>query len=112
MFKGPADIAVEEVHTILRQIVFRTLESEDCKGLQQYAHLKREIAQTAAATLGGLDPNHPCAPCCNQRQDAGPSLWLGKLFPSITAAALALCLRLPAFMTMCSVGLDAIRCVH
>ncbi|KAK9831821.1 hypothetical protein WJX74_010754 [Apatococcus lobatus] len=51
MFKGPADIAVEEVHTILRQIVFRTLESEDCKNLQQYAHLKREIAQTAAATL-------------------------------------------------------------
>ena len=57
MFKGPADIAVEEVHTILRQIVFRTLESEDCKALQQYTHLKREIAQTAAATLGMLDPD-------------------------------------------------------
>ena len=54
MFKGPADIAVEEVHTILRQIVFRTLESEDCKNLQQYTHLKREIAQTAAATLGAF----------------------------------------------------------
>ena len=64
MFKGPADIAVEEVHTILRQIVFRTLESEDCKALAQYTHLKREIAQTAAATLGAV-PLRPgtCLTC-------------------------------------------------
>lgn len=74
MFKGPADIAVEEVHTILRQIVFRTLESEDCKGLQQYAHLKREIAQTAAATLGMLDPTHP-SPVSQGRMQGHCSGW-------------------------------------
>ncbi|KAK9829182.1 hypothetical protein WJX72_004363 [[Myrmecia] bisecta] len=54
LFKGPADIAVEEVHTVLRQIVFRTLESEECRQLQQYTSLKREIAQCAASTLEGM----------------------------------------------------------
>ena len=49
--QGPADIAVEEVHAILRQIVARTIESEECKGLAQFTMLKREIATTAAASL-------------------------------------------------------------
>lgn len=49
--QGPADTAVEEVHSILRQIVARTIESEDCKGLAQFTLLKREIATTAAQSL-------------------------------------------------------------
>lgn len=52
--QGPADVAVEEVHSILRQIVARTIESEDCKGLAQFSLLKREIATTAAASLEGM----------------------------------------------------------
>ena len=49
--QGPADTAVEEVHSVLRQIVARTIESEDCKGLAQFTLLKREIATTAATAL-------------------------------------------------------------
>ena len=49
--QGPSDVAVEEVHAILRQIVARTLESEECKGLAQFNLLKREIATTAASSL-------------------------------------------------------------
>lgn len=49
--QGPADVAVEEVHAILRQVVARTIESEECKGLAQYTILKREIATNAAASL-------------------------------------------------------------
>lgn len=45
---------MEEVHAILRQIVARTLESEDCKGLVQYGQLKREIATTAAGALESM----------------------------------------------------------
>ena len=52
--QGPADIAVEEVHAILRQIVARTIESEECKGLAQFTHLKREIATTAASSLESM----------------------------------------------------------
>lgn len=52
--QGPADVAVEEVHSILRQIVARTIESEDCKGLAQFSLLKREIATTAATSLEGM----------------------------------------------------------
>ena len=51
LLQGPADTAVEEVHSVLRQIVARTIESEDCKGLAQFTLLKREIATTAAAAL-------------------------------------------------------------
>ena len=51
--QGPADVAVEEVHSILRQIVARTIESDDCKGLAQFSLLKREIATTAGGLLGG-----------------------------------------------------------
>jgi hypothetical protein len=51
LFKGPSDLAVEEVHAILRQIVARTLESEDCKALAQYGQLKREIATCASLAL-------------------------------------------------------------
>ena len=47
-------MAVEEVHSILRQIVARTIESEDCKGLAQFSLLKREIATTAATSLEGM----------------------------------------------------------
>ncbi len=54
LFKGPSDVAVEEVHAILRQIVARTLESEECKGLAQYGQLKREIATTGAAALESM----------------------------------------------------------
>ncbi|KAK9846015.1 hypothetical protein WJX81_008471 [Elliptochloris bilobata] len=51
LFKGPADIAVEEVHAILRQIVARTIAGEECKQLAQYTQLKREIATCAANAL-------------------------------------------------------------
>ena len=54
LFKGPSDVAVEEVHAILRHIVARTLESEDCKGLAQYGQLKREIATCAASALESM----------------------------------------------------------
>ena len=54
LFKGPSDVAVEEVHAILRHIVARTLESEECKGLAQYGQLKREIATCAAAALEAM----------------------------------------------------------
>lgn len=54
LFKGPSDVAVEEVHAILRHIVARTLESEECKGLAQYGQLKREIATCAAAALESM----------------------------------------------------------
>jgi ribosome-binding factor A len=54
LFKGPSDVAVEEVHAILRQIVARTLESEDCKALAQYSQLKREIATCAASALESM----------------------------------------------------------
>lgn len=47
-------MAVEEVHSILRQIVARTIESDDCKGLAQFTLLKREIATTAAASLESM----------------------------------------------------------
>lgn len=49
--QGPSDVAVEEVHAILRQIVARTIESEECKGLAQFTALKREIALSAAGSL-------------------------------------------------------------
>ena len=39
------------MHSVLRQIVARTIESEDCKGLAQFTLLKREIATTAATAL-------------------------------------------------------------
>ena len=45
---------MEEVHAILRQIVARTIESEECKGLAQFTHLKREIATTAASSLESM----------------------------------------------------------
>lgn len=54
LFKGPSDVAVEEVHAILRQIVARTLESEECKSLAQYSQLKREIATCAAGALESM----------------------------------------------------------
>jgi len=54
LFKGPSDVAVEEVHAILRHIVARTLEGEECKGLAQYGQLKREIATCAAAALESM----------------------------------------------------------
>lgn len=52
--QGPADVAVEEVHSILRQIVARTIESDECKGLAQFSLLKREIATTSATSLEGM----------------------------------------------------------
>ena len=54
LFKGPADIAVEEVHAILRQIVARTIAGEECKQLAQYTQLKREIATCAANALEAM----------------------------------------------------------
>lgn len=50
--QGPADIAVDEVHMVLRQVVDITAKSEDCKALQRYQQLKREIVQTANQSLG------------------------------------------------------------
>ena len=52
LFKGPADVAVEEVHAVLRSIVASSINSEDCKSLVQYTGLKRDIVQTAGAALG------------------------------------------------------------
>lgn len=52
LFKGPADTAVGEVHHVLRSIVASTINSEDCKNLQQYTSLKREIVATASSSLG------------------------------------------------------------
>ena len=52
LFKGPADTAVGEVHHVLRSIVASTINSEDCKNLQQYTSLKREIVTTASSSLG------------------------------------------------------------
>ena len=54
LFKGPSDVAVEEVHAILRHIVARSLEAEECKALAQYGQLKREIATCAAAALESM----------------------------------------------------------
>ncbi|KAL3138117.1 hypothetical protein ABBQ38_005347 [Trebouxia sp. C0009 RCD-2024] len=51
LFKGPADTAVGEVHHVLRSIVASTINSEDCKNLQQYTSLKREIVATASSSL-------------------------------------------------------------
>ena len=42
------------MHSILRQIVARTIESDECKGLAQFTLLKREIATTAAASLESM----------------------------------------------------------
>jgi hypothetical protein len=42
---------VEETHRILRNIVAQVLESPECKSLQQYTHLKREISVTAGRAL-------------------------------------------------------------
>lgn len=39
---------------ILRQIVARTLEGEECKGLAQFVQLKREIATKSAASLEAM----------------------------------------------------------
>lgn len=52
LFKGPADVAVEEVHAVLRSIVASSINSEDCKSLVQYTGLKRDIVQTAGTALG------------------------------------------------------------
>lgn len=52
LFKGPADTAVGEVHHVLRSIVASTINSDDCKNLQQYTGLKREIVAAASAALG------------------------------------------------------------
>ena len=52
LFKGPADTAVGEVHHVLRSIVASTINSDDCKNLQQYTSLKREIVATASSSLG------------------------------------------------------------
>ena len=52
LFKGPADTAVGEVHHVLRSIVASTINSDDCKNLQQYTGLKREIVAAASASLG------------------------------------------------------------
>ncbi|DBA78839.1 TPA: hypothetical protein ACH3X1_008727 [Trebouxia sp. C0004] len=54
LFKGPADTAVGEVHHVLRSIVASTINSEDCKNLQQYTSLKREIVTTASASLDSM----------------------------------------------------------
>ena len=62
LFKGPSDLAVEEVHAILRQIVARTLESEECKALAQYGQLKREIATCASLALEKMKACHRAMP--------------------------------------------------
>ena len=43
-----------QVHAILRKIVARTLESEDCKGMVQFTHLQRDIARTASEALDAM----------------------------------------------------------
>lgn len=54
LFKGPAEVAVDEVHAILRKIVARTLESEDCRGMVQFTHLQRDIARNASEALDAM----------------------------------------------------------
>ena len=51
LFSKPADAAVDDVHTILRQIVASTLASPECAALAQYSHLRSAIARTAATSL-------------------------------------------------------------
>ena len=70
LFKGPADTAVGEVHHVLRSIVASTINSEDCKNLQQYTSLKREIVATASSSLGEL-----CSLFC-----IAPGSWVPFLF--------------------------------
>ena len=42
------------MHAILRKIVAKTLESEDCKGLVQFTHLQRDIARNASEALDAM----------------------------------------------------------
>lgn len=72
LFKGPADTAVGEVHHVLRSIVASTINSDDCKNLQQYTGLKREIVAAASASLGIPWPSAFLAVCILRRQNAGP----------------------------------------
>lgn len=44
-------LSLLQVHAILRKIVARTLESDDCKGMAQFTHLQRDIARTASEAL-------------------------------------------------------------
>lgn len=43
-----------QVHAILRKIVARTLESEDCRGMVQFTHLQRDIARNASEALDAM----------------------------------------------------------
>ena len=49
--QAPAELAAEEVHGILRQVVGMVLNGAPCEGLQRFPALQREIAGTAAGAL-------------------------------------------------------------
>ena len=72
LFKGPADTAVGEVHHVLRSIVASTINSDDCKNLQQYTGLKREIVAAASASLGIVWPYAFLALCSLRQQSIRP----------------------------------------
>lgn len=50
--QGPADIAVDEVHMVLRQVVDNVAKADELKALSRYVMLKREIVTTANQALG------------------------------------------------------------
>lgn len=70
--QGPAEIAVADVHLVLRQIVGQALDSTACVPLQRYTSLKRAIAGTAAAALSHMQ---------------GSLLWYKEQLQIATAAA-------------------------
>ena len=52
--QAPAELAAEEVHGILRQVVGMVLNGAACEALQRFPALQREIAGTAAGALAGM----------------------------------------------------------
>ena len=52
--QAPAELAAEEVHGILRQVVGAVLSSAACEALQRFPALQREIAGTAAGALASM----------------------------------------------------------
>ena len=53
-FQAPAELAAEEVHGILRQVVGMVLNGAACEGLQRFPALQREIAGTTAGALAAM----------------------------------------------------------
>lgn len=51
LLKGPADIAVDDVHIVLKNIVEGTSKSDELRQLQRFGNLRREIIITANKAL-------------------------------------------------------------